>query len=331
MNPLVSVVLPVYNGGDFLSEAVESIFSQDHTNLELLLIDDHSTDNAVVALGKSDPRLKIFTSKGRGVVDAFNTGLALCTGSFIARMDADDVSLPSRFSTQLDYFAEFPSVDIVGCRVDIFSETGIQGGLKRYQSWLNSLCEPEQIHQQIFIESPLPNPGLMFRREALLQLGGYRKNQWPEDYGLLLRADAAGMRMAKPEPVLLRWREHEARLTHTDPLYDRQKFMQAKSHFLVNYRLQGRPAVIWGAGPTGRVMFDLITSEGGNVEGFIEVHPRRIGGQKRGLPVWPVDKVKTLEGAMLIIAVGAAGAREEITAYLDEHNKRPGDDYLFVA
>ncbi len=89
--------------------------------------------------------------------------------------------------------------------------------------------------------------------------------------------------------------------------------MQAKSHFLVHHRLQGRSVIIWGAGPTGRLMFDLITAEGGKIEGFIEVHPRRIGGLKRGLPVWPIDKVKSLGDAMLLIAVGAAGAREEIT------------------
>ena len=331
MNPLVSVVLPVYNGGKFLARAVESILSQDHSNLELLLIDDRSTDGAIAALGKDDTRLNVFKSRGRGVVDAFNTGFALCRGAYIARMDADDISLPERISCQLEYLADNPLVDIAGCRVDIFSESGIQGGLERYQHWLNSVCEPEQVHQQIFIESPLPNPGLMFRREALQHLGGYRKYQWPEDYDLLLRADAANMQMGKPEPVLLCWREHESRLTHVDPLYERRNFMRAKCHFLVHHRLKGRSVIIWGAGPTGRQMFDLISAEGGDIEGFIEVHPRRIGGQKRGLPVWSVDKVKDLGDSLLIVAVGAAGAREEIAAYLLEHSKSPGEDYLFVA
>jgi glycosyltransferase involved in cell wall biosynthesis len=331
MSQLVSVILPVYNGGEFLSEAVESILNQDHGKLELLLIDDHSTDSAIAALGKRDSRLKTFKSKGKGVADAFNTGIALSDGSFVARMDADDVSLPARLGCQLEYLAKYPSVAISGCRVDIFSESGIQGGLERYQDWLNSCCTPEQVHQQIFIESPLPNPGLMFRREALLQLDGYRNKQWPEDYDLLLRADAENMQMGKPEPVLLRWREHETRLTHTDSLYDRRNFMAAKSHFLVHHRLKGRSAVIWGAGPSGRLIFDLMTAEGGKVKGFIEVHPRRIGGQKRGLPVWPIDKVNDLGGSMLIIAVGAAGARQEITAHLCEQNKIPGKDYLFVA
>ncbi|MGB5292487.1 MAG: glycosyltransferase [Lysobacterales bacterium] len=331
MMPLVSVVLPVHNGGRFLSCAVESILSQSHENLELLLIDDHSTDSAIVELDKSDTRLKVLTCGGRGVVNAFNAGFAQSKGEYVARMDADDISLPGRFHTQLDYLDRYPLIDIAGCCVDIFSETGIQGGLERYQHWLNSVREPEQVRQQIFIESPLPNPGLMFRRAALQQLGGYRDNQWPEDYDLLLRADAANMQMGKPAPVLLRWREHESRLTHTDARYERKKFMQAKAHFLVHHRLQKRSVVIWGAGPSGRLIFDLLTAEGAKVEGFIEVHPRRIGGQKRGLPVWPIEKTTRLGEALLLVAVGAAGAREEITAYLDAHGKLPGKDYLFVA
>ncbi len=96
MSPLVSVVLPVRNGGEYLSQAVDSILSQTFENLELLLIDDHSTDGAISALDKTDPRLKIFKSHGQGVVDACNTGFAHCRGEYIARMDADDISLPGR-------------------------------------------------------------------------------------------------------------------------------------------------------------------------------------------------------------------------------------------
>ena len=331
MSPLVSVVMPVRNAGGYLAEAVDSILRQTHANLELLLIDDHSTDRAIAALDKSDPRLQILATNGHGLVDACNTGFACSRGDYVARMDADDISLPERLRLQLAYLEANPVVDLCGCCVDIFSARGIEGGLRRYRDWLNSVLEPEQVRQQIFIESPLPNPTLMLRRTALRHLGGYRDNGWPEDYDLLLRADAAHMSMGKPEPVLLRWREHESRLTHTDAVYQRQNFMRAKTHFLIHHRLEGRSVIIWGAGPTGRLMFDLISAEGGAVEGFIEVHPRRIGGKKRGLPVWPLDKVNDLGEAMLLVAVGAAGARHEIESFLHEHDRKAGQDYLFVA
>src|SRR5210317_1907873 len=134
MSPLVSVVLPVRNGGRFLNEAVGSILSQTYENLELLLIDDHSTDEAISSLDKGDQRLKIIKCKGNGVVDASNTGFDLARGDFIARMDADDISLPDRIRCQLDYMESHSTVDLCGCCVDIFSDAGIKGGLDRYQN-----------------------------------------------------------------------------------------------------------------------------------------------------------------------------------------------------
>ena len=142
MKPLVSVVMPVYNGGRFLQQAVSSILGQTMRKLELVLIDDHSTDKAISTLDQSDPRLRIFKSKGRGVVNAFNTGFSHCRGAFIARMDADDISLEKRLECQLDYLEHHPDVDIAGSCVEIFAENGIKGGLERYQNWLNSVREP---------------------------------------------------------------------------------------------------------------------------------------------------------------------------------------------
>lgn len=331
MDEIISVVLPVRDGGEYLAAAVDSILSQTFQNIELLVVDDHSEDAAIDSLDKSDPRLRVVPSKGHGLVNACNTGFARSRGRFVARMDADDISLPDRLACQLGYLQDMPEVGIAGCCVEIFSAKGIRGGLARYQNWLNSVRTPLEVHHQIFIESPLPNPGVMFRREVLQQLGGYRTMQWPEDYDLWLRADAAGIRMGKPDPVLLRWREHEKRLTHTDTLYERHRFMQAKTHFLVQQRLGERGVIIWGAGPTGRQIHDLIVDEGGCVEGFIEVHPRRIGGKKRGLPVWSMEKVTDTDGALLLIAVGAAGARQKIAEFLHTHAKSEGQDYLFVA
>jgi len=331
MKPLISVVMPVRNGGDYLDSAVQSILGQSHQQLELILVDDHSDDDAITRLDHADARLKVVPSQGRGVAAAFNTGFAHSKGDYIARMDGDDLSLPDRLSCQLEYLASNPDIEIAGCCVEIFSQAGIQGGFKRYESWLNSVRTPVQIHNQIFVESPMPNPGTLFRRSTLETLGGYRDLEWPEDYDLFLRADAAGMQMGKPEPVLLRWREHDQRLTHKDDIYRREQFQAAKVHFLIQHRLKKKNVIIWGAGPTGRLTHDLVLAEGGVVDGFIDVHPRRIGGQKRSLPVWSIDKCKQAELPMVLVAVGAAGAREEISAFMSEQQKSEGEDYLFVA
>lgn len=331
MAPQISVVMPVKNGGTYLQAAVSSILHQSFHDLELLLVNDHSSDGAIAALECNDHRLQVFQSNGHGIVDACNTGFEHSRGKYIARMDADDIALETRLEDQLNYLEKNQNIGIAGACVEIFSKSGLNGGLERYQHWLNSVRSPGQVHRQIFIESPLPNPTLMIRRQVLQQLGGYRKRSWPEDYELLLRADATGIAMGKPEGILLRWREHATRLTHTDEVYQRARFMQAKVHFLVQHRLKGRPVVIWGAGPTGRQIFDLLEQENAEVTGFIEVHPRRIGGQKRGLPVWPMERVEALDNEMLLVAVGVPKARIDIAAFCRQHGKVEGRDYLFVA
>jgi hypothetical protein len=247
-------------------------------------------------------------------------------------MDSDDVSMPDRIERQYNYFQSHPDVDICGACVEIFSDGEVAGGNIRYQAWLNACRSPEAIHKELFIESPIPNPTAMFRREAILRLGGYRDPDWPEDYDLYLRADALGMRMAKPEPVLLRWREHTQRLTRNDKRYDLSRFQAAKAHYLSNHRLPGRgPVVLWGAGPSGRLMHDLLLLEGTPVHGFLEVHPRRIGGRKRGLPVWPIEEIDRMQDAFILVAVGAAGAREKIREFMHQRALCEGERFLFVA
>lgn len=331
MNPVISVILPVRNGGAYLADAVSSILGQSIEQLELLLVDDHSDDGAVAALDVSDRRLRILSSKQMGVAAAFNCGLVQAQGDFVARMDADDLSLPKRLEQQLHYLESYPGIAICGGLVEIFSAQDLGDGNRRYQDWLNNCRSSEQIHRELFIESPIPNPTAMFRREAIEQLGGYRDPDWPEDYDLFLRADAAGMLMGKPDSIVLRWREHPQRLTRTESRYDIARFQAAKAHYLVQSRVHSRPLVIWGAGPSGALMHDLLESEGAVIRGFLEVHPRRIGGQKRGLPVWPIDHVSRLADELVLVAVGTAGAREEIGAYLQEQGKKEGPDYLFVA
>jgi glycosyltransferase involved in cell wall biosynthesis len=332
VNPTVSVIMPVRNGGDYLEAAVDSILAQSFSSLELILVDDHSDDAALSRLSTADPRLVLLENPGRGVSSAFNTGLSHARGELIARMDSDDVSMPDRIECQYNYFQSHPDVDICGACVEIFSDGEVAGGNIRYQAWLNACRSPAAIHRQLFIESPIPNPTAMFRREAILRLGGYRDPDWPEDYDLYLRADALGMRMAKPQPVLLRWREHTQRLTRTDQRYDLARFQAAKAHYLSNHRLRGRgPVVLWGAGPSGRVMHDLLLLEGTPVRGFLEVHPRRIGGRKRGLPVWPIEEIDRMQDAFILVAVGAAGARVKIREFMHQRALCEGERYLFVA
>jgi len=337
LRPLVSVILPVRNAGRWLQEAVASILAQSFPEFELIVVDDHSDDGCVARLGACDPRVRIMQSAGHGVSRAFSTGFECAQGDFIARMDADDIALPTRLETQLAYLEQHPEIELCGGCVEIFIDDGADGvkpagGNSRYQDWLNACRSPPAIRKALFIESPIPNPTALFRREALAVLGGYAETDWPEDYDLFLRADRSGMSMGKPDGIVLRWREHGERLTRVHPRYSRARFQAAKAHYLARGRLASHESVvIWGAGPGGRLMHDLLQQEGQQVSAFLDVHPRRIGGEKRGLPVLAIDRITELGDHFILVAVGAVGARSRIRSFMAEAGRIEGTDYLFVA
>jgi len=322
------------NAGEYLPVAVESILQQSYPHFELIIVDDHSTDNAISNIQSGDTRLKIISASQRGVVNAMQQGVKQTSGDFIARMDGDDEALPNRLQVQLDYLHQYPTIGIVAAQVEIFSDEEVAEGFQLYQAWLNSICTTEDIKRELFIESPLPNPTIMFRRDIYQQLGGYHDSEWAEDYDCWLRAESLNIKMAKPDGILLRWRDHDNRLTRTDDRYSINNFMRAKAYYLAKSQLENKDVIIWGTGPTGIAFYELLQEHDIKVSGFIDVHPRRIGGVKRGLPVWSMDKVGVmdpLKDEIIIGAVGSRGAREKIRTYLKESGLEEGQDFIFVA
>jgi len=331
---MISIIMPVRDAGQYLASAVASILSQTLTDWELLLVDDHSSDGAIAALPQGDRRLKLLRNPERGLVSALNYGFAQAQGQYLARMDGDDLAEPTRLEMQRAFMQQSPQVDIVGAQVRIFGELA-GNGARRYQSWLNQLTKPDAIARELFIESPLPHPSVMFRRQAWLRLGHYVDGAGPEDYDLWLRAAQLGLRMAKPEGILMHWRDHDGRLTRNDARYSSKQFWRTKASHLLRWRSADRPLMIWGAGPSGAALFDALSAEGcapERVQGFLDLHPRRIGGRKRGLPVFALDgALSAAPDTLVLVAVGTAGVRDEIRQWFDQHQLHEGVDYLFVA
>jgi len=332
--PLISVIMPVHNAGCYLIPAVTSILQQSYETLELILVDDRSCDGAIHNLPVSltqDLRFRVVSSTTPGVVAAMQTGVGYMSGDFVARMDADDIAMPDRLLKQLNYLQQHPEIGIAGAQVEIFSDGPLGQGFQLYQQWINALCDPEDIAREIFIESPIPNPTAMFRTQVYTSLGGYRDPEWAEDYDMWLRAHARGIKMGKPDGMLLKWRDHDRRLTRCDARYDNDLFLKAKAYFLSRGQLQQRAAIIWGTGPTGCCLYDRLNEQQVEVVAFVDVHPRRIGGRKRGLPVLPADAISEPRDELIVAAVGARGARQEIREALLAMGKREGRDFLFAA
>ena len=205
--PLLSVVMPVYNCGPYLAAAIESIREQTLADFEVIVIDDGSTDGSARIIddaAQSDARLRVIRRPNTGIVGALNDGLAAARGRYIARMDGDDLSLPSRFARQLDFLQANPSVTLVGTSVEFIDARGAR--LKLYRPPRSGAAIRSALLDGN--SGALIHPAIMGPRDVWLRLGGYRPAyNYVEDYDLFLRASLLGPLANLPE-TLLRYRIH---------------------------------------------------------------------------------------------------------------------------
>lgn len=204
----ISVVLPAHGAAPFLAEAVASVLYADSGILELLVVDDRLDPAAAEALGDvDDSRLRVVQCAGVGLVAALNTGLREARGSLVARMDADDVSLPDRFVLQGNYLRHNEHVLAVGGQLVVIDEYGAEVGVRRYP------VQPEAIVRQLAHRNVLAHPAVMFDRAAVLAVGGYREEfVAAEDYELWLRLSERGS-LANVDVPVLKYRVHSGQVT----------------------------------------------------------------------------------------------------------------------
>jgi len=332
--PIISVLMPVRDASDTVKEAVDSLWRQHFPFWELIAVDDGSRDDSaeiLQACAAADPRVKVVRQPPRGIVAALSTAAGMASGQFLARMDADDISLPDRFGAQLEMFNRIPTLALCGTKVRLTGH-GISCGYRRYEAWLNSLVTPEDHARECFVECPIAHPTFMMPRAWYESAGGYRDTPWPEDYDLLLRIWQAGGRMAKPDAVLFEWRHRPQRLSQTDPRYAPEAFRKIKRHYLPR---SSAPLYQWGAGEVGKLWlkdWQAEAKKGGlRPVAVVDINPRKIGRIIHGFRVIDPSDLPPPGLCWIAVTVGAPGAREEIRDWLVPRGYREGTDFLFLA
>jgi glycosyltransferase involved in cell wall biosynthesis len=332
--PLVSVLLPVRDAASYLAEALESLSAQTFSDFEVLAVDDGSTDGSAEIAGahaRDDRRFRVILQEPVGIVAALERARSEARGGLIARMDGDDVALPERLAAQVDALAD-GALAACGGRVSYFPEEAVRDGARRYEAWLNGLVTADAAARDVFVECPLPHPALTIRAEALAAVGGYRAPGWPEDYDLVLRLWAARHRFRNVEAPVLRWREHGARRSRSDPAYSLEAFVRCKVHHLRATLLSGFPSVVvWGAGPVGKSFARELQTQGSRVAAFVDVDPRKIGHDVYGAPVVALEDAPKYRDSFAVGAVAGEVARAEIREAVAAEGRRDGVDFVAVA
>jgi glycosyltransferase involved in cell wall biosynthesis len=211
ITPIVSVVMPTYNGEKFLRPAIESILEQTFTDFELIVIDDASTDTTPRILAEfRDDRLLLFRNDcNLGIAGATNKGLAVARGEYLALQDHDDVSLPHRFQTQVAFLTAHPDVALVGSNCILIDGEGARVGIQ---------VQPEDdlvLRWELLVRNPLHNTSIMARLSAIRETGGYSADpsfHFAEDYDFISRL-AMRHRVANIKEPLVLWRRHSTTAT----------------------------------------------------------------------------------------------------------------------
>src|SRR5690606_20054477 len=188
MPDLISIIMPVYNAESFLHECLESIKQQSHTHWELIAVDDFSTDASFKILEEAssfDSRIKVLKNTEKGIIPALSLALKNVKGTFITRMDSDDIMPPDRLSIIGDALQNAPAKTVVTGLVKYFSQSEVSEGYQSYEKWINKNILSENPWRSVYRECIIASPCWMCRTEELKSTGGFKNLDYPEDYDLV--------------------------------------------------------------------------------------------------------------------------------------------------
>jgi len=201
-NPKVTVLMSVYNGERYLQKAIDSILGQTFNDFEFLIVNDGSTDKTVEILENyNDPRIKIINNeKNIGLTKSLNKGLKLARGEYIARQDADDISMPERLEKELEFLGKNKNVALVGTDYFLINEKD------KIIDKINCLTESKDLKEKLLKGNQFGHGSVMFRRECIDKVGVYREEfKFAQDFDFLLRISEV-YDVANISEPLYKWR-----------------------------------------------------------------------------------------------------------------------------
>jgi glycosyltransferase involved in cell wall biosynthesis len=224
--PRVSVVIPSYNHAAFVGEAVRSVLAQTLADLEVIVVDDGSSDDSLGILHAiDDPRLRVVAQTNQGAHAALNAGLALANGALLAVLNSDDAYHPERLARAVATLDAAPAVGLVGSWIEVVDaggrQLGIKHGARDLAPW--PLAHPERsfragddLRGALLTENFWSTTSnFVFRRSLLARIGGFRPLRYTHDWDFALRAAGVSPALLLPEP-LLRYRVHERNTIRAD-------------------------------------------------------------------------------------------------------------------
>ena len=246
-------------------------------------------------------------------------------------MDADDWSYPERIARQIHYLEHNPDIDVVAGMATYQSHKPETAGFQRYVNWSNQIKTHHEILLKQFVESPLINPTVMWRKETSDKYGSYANGDFPEDYELWLRWMTRGVKFHKVDIPVLDWYDSDDRLTRTDQRYSDASFFKIKTSYLAQWLKQNNPffpdVVIWGASKISRKRALLLKSHNIEITAFIDITPKR-QIDKKIIHYLDLPSPKEI---FVLVYLKEETMRSKTIRFLQKRGFREGENYLLVS
>lgn len=261
---LVSIIMSMKNASKWIAETIESIQSQSLQEWELIVVDDHSQDDSVSIVESfsiTDARVYVYKNDAFGIVSALNQAFLKVSGTYITRMDADDIMPENRLQQMVTELEKASSKTIVTGKVHYFSDTVVSDGYQKYEQWLNERVDKADFYKHIYRECIVASPNWMgrtsdFKNDHLLNGLNY-----PEDYDLCFRWLQLGYTIQGIDEVTLLWREHSERTSRNSEHYQQPAFFRLKLNWLLQRHPHCQSIGIIGAGEKGKLCAAYLQQE----------------------------------------------------------------------
>ena len=315
--------MPAKNSAKYISECLDTIISQTYTDWELIIVNDHSSDETEEILkfySNKQDRISYYNNPGKGIIPALQKAYKESSGDFITRMDSDDLMTSRKlelFVTKLKLAGEGY---LTTALVKYISDGHLGEGYTKYASWLNQLTSFNTNFSEIYKECTIPSPNWMVHRVDFELSGGFNSELYPEDYDLAFRFKASGLNLANINEITHLWRDHPSRASRNDENYSDNKFTKLKlSHFLDQDHDKSRALVLWGAGPKGKAIAKELSMQGIAFR-WVCNNPKKIGHDIYGTILEPIGIITDTSPSQAIIAVSQQNSRGEIDAKINVAN-----------
>ncbi len=330
--PLISILIPFKNTEAYIGECLTSILQQSYTNWETIIIDDASSDTSykiVDDFAKSDARIKLLKNENSGIITALQLGYSHSNGSFITRMDSDDMMTTKRLEIMINNLIKHGKKHVAIGQVKYFRAEGISDGYAKYESWLNRLTQSGINYSEIYKECVIPSPCWMLHRDDFIACEGFNPDRYPEDYDLAFRFYKANFTCIPCDDVLLHWRDYSDRTSRTHENYAQNNFLDIKVHYFLELDYDNsRPLTVWGAGTKGKSVAKLLIKH--NIPFYwICDNPKKIGKHIYEQELFNFDYLAQLNKPQSIVTVANEDAQEEIKSYFKTQDMQSMIDYFF--